>query len=763
MSIVQPESEGVLKNTYREQDLINEGRSVNSVPEHMIQKEGDRMNLKTQSQKLPTEEINPLNQPIEIKRKDHGTKKLEDKSSSNSDFINEVHVSGDENNIQHPSYPHHHHRGKPHVQENIYVFHLTKDGKKEGEQELDKDIINNQKTDNILTGTIYPNQTISNMDGRNITPGVKRGAISQFEVVGRVNPSTGIETEPSYDPNAGIISGIQQDVDFEQDQQRRFVKRYVSPAIERLINESRVSAPKQFTEFREQNVLTTGSLVQSDSQLQSQMIPAGEAFNQLPNSTNINLGNVQGDIIPTTNVSGSAVQPSRTQLSNETGIQGSTVQQHLPASSGPYLRILGGVVETVQQPQVSERNFINDTNLEQVKSDVPEDRIISQSMANPTRTIQSVQEEVPTQRITTPTAQSGIQRIIQPTISAEPKQFQNAPILQANSQLPVTSTVMEPQQIQKAPFQQVNSQLPVTERLGQSNPVLHDRMVSSQQPMVSTQQPMVTYQQPMVTAQQPNEMIPPIRQQRTIQAQTTEPLTLSQQPRSSTQTAIENPIGETIDSSIRMKPRIDTRSQALENNYYQDRGLKKPIVRELTEEQLAQSYLPRTRTMEIPFRRAETTTSPVIESVRPGLTRTPRNQDMLIENQYERRATAPLYQSQVSQMTEYPVEERFFTITRSIKPIPLHSFDKSMLNVQRNGYPRPLDESEVIGMPPAQMVGVPGCKICGGYGFIKFKKNKDKKLSCLSCFNDTGYCPRCDNSGIILNDPKQKCNCGNRK
>jgi hypothetical protein len=219
---------------------------------------------------------------------------------------------------------------------------------------------------------------------------------------------------------------------------------------------------------------------------------------------------------------------------------------------------------------------------------------------------------------------------------------------------------------------------------------------------------------------------------------------------------------------MKQNPSVDPFSLVNNNNYYQERVTKRPIVRELTEEkfneELTQSYMPRTRTMEIPYRQAQTITSPmnIVESVRQPAQR--YTQDYYVDRPYERKLTAPLLrQSQVSQITEYPaVEERFYTVNRAIKPIPLDAFDKKLLNVYRAPN-RQYDEHEVIGMPPAQLVGVPGCKLCGGYGFIKFKKNMDRKLSCLSCYNDTGYCPRCDNTGMVLNNPKYKCNCGNRK
>ena len=60
---------------------------------------------------------------------------------------------------------------------------------------------------------------------------------------------------------------------------------------------------------------------------------------------------------------------------------------------------------------------------------------------------------------------------------------------------------------------------------------------------------------------------------------------------------------------------------------------------------------------------------------------------------------------------------------------------------------------------PSYRYGVEGCKVCGGYGFIKNKKNIDKMDSCLVCVRETGYCHRCKNTGYINNDLYNKCTC----
>jgi hypothetical protein len=55
--------------------------------------------------------------------------------------------------------------------------------------------------------------------------------------------------------------------------------------------------------------------------------------------------------------------------------------------------------------------------------------------------------------------------------------------------------------------------------------------------------------------------------------------------------------------------------------------------------------------------------------------------------------------------------------------------------------------------------GVPGCKHCGGAGYVKSKMASDKMKACKDCVKATGNCPRCGNTGYRLHKPEKKCNC----
>jgi hypothetical protein len=858
MSILHTDSEGVLQDRpYREQDLLNENRSANSVPEHMVQKEG--LYLKSGPRTYQTEEINLSNQPIQAMSAGNLSRHQEDKSSCSEDNINEVRLSSNEDQDKHPSVPHHHHRGK-HVHENYYVFHIDKGQQGEREQ----DIINEQKTDN-LQGTIYPNQPMlggiqRDEEVRNVVPTVKKSRVSKFEVVGSVGQREGNFINPGtesahFDPNLGIITDTNVDGNSNvsgQDQSRGFARRYMGPSFDRIVNQGG-QVVQQSNENFNMPVRSEFEGVNRQPVIEQRDTFVNEPLNQMPvtetmPSRQIAQSNIQqnsrtltAERIPTTSrvISESTYQPRIQQQVTETvpgrvitdstlpvttntfstgRIYGSSPQSMMggimnqPVASGE--RFLGGSAyqqSTITEPVTTGRVLTGSTNIQQ-RSDLPmgnEERFVGGTAYQQS----TFTEPVSTGRVLTGstnlqqrsdlpigTEERFVSRsVLQPTIT-EPistgRILSGSTNIQQRSDLPVTPNPMG-SIISDSP-RNLNTDLPVTTAptgkiISQSSSIpskLESPVITSQRvlggsaiqpqipvtesvsnvnvinaPLTQTQVPVTrtvtnpTIQPPIIPPTE--QYIQPLVQQKTIELQPN----VQTVPRTFTQTSIENPIVETIDSSIRMRKPIESRPlepiSIVENNYYQDRVLKKPIVREITEEEL---YQPRTRTMEVP-RYAQTLTSPINNGVRPIL-RSNTVQDTIVEQPYayERRATAPtlLRQSQVSQVTEYPVEERFFTVTRTIKPIPLDRFDKSILNVY-NGPHMPNDHHEVIGMPPAQLVGVPGCKLCGGYGFIKFKKSKDGKLSCLSCYNDTGYCPRCANSGILLNNPKYKCNCGNRK
>jgi hypothetical protein len=113
-------------------------------------------------------------------------------------------------------------------------------------------------------------------------------------------------------------------------------------------------------------------------------------------------------------------------------------------------------------------------------------------------------------------------------------------------------------------------------------------------------------------------------------------------------------------------------------------------------------------------------------------------------------------ESNISPTQQY--EERILSRVIPIKPVPFNLFDNKLLTVEKNIMQSTIT-NERIGNPPSFHYGVEGCKICGGYGFIKNKKNVDKMDPCLLCVRETGYCPRCKNTGYFNNDIKNKCPC----